>query len=283
MTTWTAAQSDRIVAVTGAGTGIGRATARAFAAEGAHVAAIGRRIEPLEQTAAGHGRITPLAADITDEGEPERIIQAVSEAHGGLDVLVNNAGIVRSGALGTLSPQLIAAQLATNLVAPILLAQAALPPLEASGGVIVNVSTDRATGVARQLAARGGQDRPGAADPGLGGRVGTPRDPGGGARPRGDRHSPGRAPGTHARAHLRGTAMATGAHPARPDRTARGGGLVRNIRYLLAAGLTLDDVRVFLPCLEGDMAATPPSIRLLMAEVEEPAAEEPAADRPGVE
>ena len=142
----TASQSSRIVAVTGAGTGIGRATARAFAAQGAHVVAIGRRIEPLEQTAAEqtaawHGRITPLAADVTGEGEADRVIRAVLEAHGRLDVLVNNAGIVRSGALGEVSPETIAAQLATNLIAPILFAQAALPPLEASGGVIVNVST----------------------------------------------------------------------------------------------------------------------------------------------
>ncbi|MFE5215050.1 MULTISPECIES: SDR family NAD(P)-dependent oxidoreductase [unclassified Streptomyces] len=137
----TAPPTRRIVAVTGAGTGIGRATARAFAAEGAHVVAIGRRVEPLEETAAGDARITPLAADITAEGEPCRIVEAVLEIHGRLDVFVNNAGIVRSGALGTLTPEMIEAQLATNLVAPILLAQAALPLLEASRGVIINVST----------------------------------------------------------------------------------------------------------------------------------------------
>jgi NAD(P)-dependent dehydrogenase (short-subunit alcohol dehydrogenase family) len=137
----TAPQSSRIVAVTGAGTGIGRATARAFAAEGAHVVAIGRRADPLKETVARHDRITPLVADITAEGEPDRIIRAVLETHGRLDVLVNNAGIVRSGALGTLTAEMITVQLATNLVAPILLAQVALPLLEKSGGVIVNVST----------------------------------------------------------------------------------------------------------------------------------------------
>jgi NAD(P)-dependent dehydrogenase (short-subunit alcohol dehydrogenase family) len=129
----TAPQTSRIVAVTGAGTGIGRATARAFAAEGAHVIAIGRRAERLMETAAENDRITGLTADITAEGEPSRIVQAVLERHGRLDVLVNNVGIVRGGALGTLTPEMIETQLATNLVAPILLAQAALPFLEASG------------------------------------------------------------------------------------------------------------------------------------------------------
>lgn len=137
----TAPQISTIVAVTGAGTGIGRATTRAFAAEGAHVLAVGRRAEPLNETAAGHDRITPLAADITADGGPELIVRTALEMHGRLDVLVNNAGIVHSGALGTLTPEMVEPQIATNLIAPILLAQAALPSLEESGGVIVNVST----------------------------------------------------------------------------------------------------------------------------------------------
>ncbi|MFG2638313.1 SDR family NAD(P)-dependent oxidoreductase [Streptomyces sp. NPDC048362] len=137
----TTPQISTVVAVTGAGTGIGRATARAFAAEGAHVLAVGRRAEPLDETAAGHDRITPLAVDITAAGGPELIVRTALERHGRLDVLVNNAGIVHSGALGALTPAMIAPLIATNLIAPILLAQAALPSLEASGGVIVNVTT----------------------------------------------------------------------------------------------------------------------------------------------
>jgi NAD(P)-dependent dehydrogenase (short-subunit alcohol dehydrogenase family) len=82
-----------------------------------------------------------LVADITADGEPERIASAMSDAHGRLDVLVNNAGIVRSGALGTLEPESIDAWIATNVVAPILLTQAALPALGNARGVVVNVST----------------------------------------------------------------------------------------------------------------------------------------------
>ncbi|GAA2402575.1 SDR family oxidoreductase [Streptomyces glaucosporus] len=141
METDIARHSGRTVLVTGAGTGIGRATARAFADEGARVVAVGRRPEPLEETADGRPGITPLPADITAENAPERIVRSVLDSHGRLDVLVNNAGIVLGGPLGTLVPQEVESLLATDLVAPVLLAGAALPALEASGGVIVNVGT----------------------------------------------------------------------------------------------------------------------------------------------
>ncbi|MBO8196567.1 SDR family oxidoreductase [Streptomyces oryzae] len=138
-------QQPRTVVVTGAGTGIGRATARAFAAQGAHVLAVGRRTAPLEETAGepGAGAITPFAADLTEEDAPERIVVAALEATGRLDVLVNNAGIVRGETLGDYTRASIEAQLATNLTAPVLLTQAALPALKSApaGGVVINVST----------------------------------------------------------------------------------------------------------------------------------------------
>ena len=127
---------DKVVVVTGAGTGIGRATARMFAGKGTQVVAVGRRAERLTETAAGYDGIHPLTADVAAEGAAEKIMRAVMESYGRLDVLVNNAGIVGSGALGTFTRNLIEPQLATNLVAPVMLAQAALPALETTGGVI---------------------------------------------------------------------------------------------------------------------------------------------------
>jgi NAD(P)-dependent dehydrogenase (short-subunit alcohol dehydrogenase family) len=108
-------------------------TARAFAARGARVVLVGRRLEPLVETDAGE----PLVADVA---EADRIVEFVESRYGRLDVLVNNAGIVRGGALGSVTTSDVSDLLATNLVAPIMLTQAALP-LMGAGSVVVNVST----------------------------------------------------------------------------------------------------------------------------------------------
>ncbi|MFG2061246.1 SDR family NAD(P)-dependent oxidoreductase [Micromonospora sp. NPDC048871] len=131
----------RVVVVTGAGTGIGRATARGFSADGAQVLAVGRRSAPLADTATGHPLITPLAVDVTAADAPRRVIDAALDRYGRLDVLVNNAGIAAAGPLAELDEAATHAQFATNLLAPARLTHAALGALAASRGVIVNVTT----------------------------------------------------------------------------------------------------------------------------------------------
>jgi citronellol/citronellal dehydrogenase len=87
--------SGRVALVTGGGTGLGRATALELARCGATVTIAGRRAEMLEATVAqveGPGEADWVSADVREPDEAERLIRAVLERHGRLDVLVNNAG-----------------------------------------------------------------------------------------------------------------------------------------------------------------------------------------------
>ncbi|MFI6888075.1 SDR family NAD(P)-dependent oxidoreductase [Streptosporangium canum] len=132
---------DQVVIVTGSGSGIGRATALAFARVGAHVLAVGRRAEALHKTAAEHPGIAVLPADITGDGAPQAVIDAAVDRWGRLDVLVNNAGATAAMPLADTDAQRVTDLFALNVTAPSLLACAALPHLRAGHGAIVNVSS----------------------------------------------------------------------------------------------------------------------------------------------
>ncbi|TMR29812.1 SDR family oxidoreductase [Nonomuraea zeae] len=115
--------------------------ALAFAGAGAHVLGVGRRPDALRQTAAQHPGIAVLAADLTADGAPQAVIDAVADRWGRLDVLVNNAGATAVMPLADTDAERVAGLLALNVIAPSLLAQAALPHLRAHRGAIVNVSS----------------------------------------------------------------------------------------------------------------------------------------------
>ena len=91
-------QTSGIALVTGAGSGIGRASARALLADGWQVVLAGRRLPQLEETAAGHPAATVLRADVSQPTEVDALFEAILERHGRLDLLFNNAGLCPPGA-----------------------------------------------------------------------------------------------------------------------------------------------------------------------------------------
>ncbi|MBI2398976.1 MAG: 3-oxoacyl-ACP reductase FabG [Xanthomonadales bacterium] len=134
----------RVALVTGAGRGIGAAIARRLHAEGASVVLADRDGDAAAALAAelGGERVLALAVDVTARGELEALMARIQSDLGGLDLLVNNAGIIRDGFLAKLSEADWDTVLAVNLKGPFLCCQAALPLLRArSGGAIVNIAS----------------------------------------------------------------------------------------------------------------------------------------------
>jgi NAD(P)-dependent dehydrogenase (short-subunit alcohol dehydrogenase family) len=133
------------VIVTGASSGIGRATALRFAREAASVLLVGREEGALADVAAAidrdGGRGETLTADVTAADAPARIVEAALQRFGSLTTLVNAAGIIGSGTIENTTDEQWDAMLDINSRAPFRLMRAAVPALVASKGSIVNVSS----------------------------------------------------------------------------------------------------------------------------------------------
>lgn len=136
--------SQRVI-VTGASSGIGRATAVRFGRSGASVLAVGRDEGALsavaDEVAAAGGRAATLAIDVTSPHAPAQIVNECLERCGGLTTLVNAAGIIAAASIETTTDEAWDDMLDVNTRAPFRLMRAAVPALVESRGAIVNVSS----------------------------------------------------------------------------------------------------------------------------------------------
>lgn len=131
--------------VTGGGTGIGAAIARALAEEGASLTLVGRRKEPLDETAArlcSPGNITVTTADVTDRTQVDAAFAVARAANGPITILVNNAGAAAASPFAKVTAEAWRAVMAVNLDALLHCCQAALPDLLAAPSArIVTISS----------------------------------------------------------------------------------------------------------------------------------------------
>jgi len=131
-----------IAVVTGASSGIGEATARRLARDGADLVLVARREERLKQLAEELGGATVVAVDLTDEGAPGRVAEAVEAQHGRLDLLVNNAGAAWRGSFAEMGWDGVEKHMKLNFDATLRLTHALLPILRRSApSSIVNVAS----------------------------------------------------------------------------------------------------------------------------------------------
>ena len=131
-----------VALVTGASSGIGEATARRLARDGADLVLVARREERLRELADELGGATVVAVDLTDEDAPARVLSAVQSAHGRLDLLVNNAGGAWRGSFAEQGWAGVRRHMALNFDAVLRLTEALLPLLrESAPSAIVNVAS----------------------------------------------------------------------------------------------------------------------------------------------
>ena len=131
-----------VALVTGAGSGIGRATALRLSADGYRVTLAGRRESALRETAGLIGSAALVAVcDVTDIDAVEATVSATVQTFGRIDVVVNNAGISRSGAFSDVTLAEWRAVMAADVESIVLVTQAALPFLSERGGSVVNVAS----------------------------------------------------------------------------------------------------------------------------------------------
>lgn len=137
--------NNKTVVITGASAGVGAACARAFAADGANLVLVARGQEGLDKIARelqSKCALLTVAMDVSDNSQCLTLLEKAATEFGGIDVLINNAGLHERGDLKTVDPVNVAAMVDINLRAPLLMSAAAIPYLQkSSAGSIVMVGS----------------------------------------------------------------------------------------------------------------------------------------------
>lgn len=133
---------SRVAIVTGAGSGIGAATARILAEKDLDLVLVGRRLEPLEAVIADVGGGIAVSADIGEPSAPGGIVERALDAYGRIDVIVNNAAVIRTGPLSSVTRESFERHYAVNVAGPLFLVTAAMSALQRSdSAAVVNISS----------------------------------------------------------------------------------------------------------------------------------------------
>ena len=154
---------DRVALITGASRGLGKALAKAFAAEGARVVIAARNPETLEvarrEMESPGGEVLALAADMTQPADIARVVDAAIDRFGRIDVLINNGGTLGPTprpSLLDIDPDALLETFRVNTVGPLRVTQAVLPHmLEQGRGLVINVTSDAARGAYPEWGAYG--------------------------------------------------------------------------------------------------------------------------------
>jgi NADP-dependent 3-hydroxy acid dehydrogenase YdfG len=136
----------KVAIITGASSGIGEATAESLAGEGAAVVLVARRGDRLGDVAKriedGGGKALPLEADVTDHGKVEALISQVKGELGGLDILINNAGVMLLGPVDGADISEWRQMVEVNMLGLLYCTREAMPAMrDSGGGHIVNISS----------------------------------------------------------------------------------------------------------------------------------------------
>ena len=127
--------------VTGGGGGIGREIAARLKAAGANVAICGRNVEKLEAAARSIGGALTLPGDLLDDTYVQSCVDRTVETFGGLDILINNAGVALSKPFAETTIEDFDRVMATNVRAPFILIRSALPHLRKARGRVINIAS----------------------------------------------------------------------------------------------------------------------------------------------